>query len=104
MTGWVEEILRRYGQTVTLVRGEDRVQAKAFLQPLRERDEAVPETADIGWLDGRRWLYLGQRAVEAGDTVLWKGRRFRVRGGRPHYIGAGLSHWRAVLERARETE
>ena len=103
MTGWVEEILRRYGQTVTLVRGEDRVQAKAFLQPLRERDEAVPETADIGWLDGRRWLYLGREALETGDRVLWKGEGFRVRSGRAHYVGNTLCHWRAVLERARET-
>ena len=77
---------------------------RAFLQPIRERDESVPETTAAGWLDGRLWLYLGRTAVEAGDTVLWRGRRFRVRSGRPHYIGERLCHWRAVLERARETE
>jgi len=77
---------------------------RAFLQPVRERDESVPETTAVGWLDGRLWLYLGKAAVRAGDTVLWNGRRFRVRSGRPHYIGTELSHWRAVLERAREAE
>lgn len=104
MTRWVEEILRRYGQEVTVEREDGAETVRAFLQPVRERDEAVPETADIGWLDGRLWLYLGREAVRAGDLVLWRGRRFRARSGRPHYIGERLCHWRAVLERARETE
>lgn len=104
MTRWVEEILRRYGQEVTVTRADGRETVRAFLQPLSERDEAAPETTAAGWRDGRRWLYLGRAALETGDAVLWEGRRFRVRSGRPHYIGARLSHWRAVLERAEETE
>lgn len=105
MTRWVETILDRYGQAVTVEHeGKAAEGVRAFLQPLTERDEAVPETAAIGWMDGRLWLYLGQTAVEAGDVILWNGRRFRVRSGRPHYIGDKLCHWRAVLERAREAE
>ena len=104
MTRWVEDILRKYGQAVTLVRGEERAEARAFLQPVTQRDEAVPEISDVGWLDGRLWLYLGREALGAGDRVLWNGQRFRVRSGRPHYIGGTLCHWRAVLERAREAE
>lgn len=104
MTRWVEEILSKYGQEVTVERGGTAEAVRAFLQPLIERDEAVPETAAIGWLDGRLWLYLGRKAVEDGDVVTWEGRRFRVRSGRPHYVGDKLCHWRAVLERARETE
>ena len=104
MTRWVERILNRYGQEVALEREEGTETVRAFLQPITERDEAGPETSAIGRLDGRLWLYLGRAAAEDGDTVLWRGRRFRVRSGRPHYIGGRLSHWRAVLERARETE
>lgn len=104
MTRWVERILARYGQEVTLERGGGTETVRAFLQPVTERDERVPETTAVGHLDGRLWLYLGKAALEAGDAVTWNGRRFRVRSGRPHYIGAELSHWRAVLERARETE
>lgn len=104
MTRWVEEILSRYGQKVTVEREDGAETVLAFLQPIRERDEAVPEISAIGRLDGRLWLYLGRSALEAGDTVLWEGRRFRVRSGRPHYIGRQLCHWRAVLERAREAE
>ena len=100
----MEGILARYGQEVTVERGGEAEAVRAFLQPVRERDEAVPETAAIGWLDGRLWLYLGRKEVRAGDLVRWGERRFRVRSGRPHYIGDRLCHWRAVLERARETE
>lgn len=104
MTRWVDRILRRYGQEATVERDGATEAVRAFLQAVRERDESVPETTAVGWLDGRLWLYLGKAAVRAGDTVLWNGRRFRVRSGRPHYIGTELSHWRAVLERAREAE
>lgn len=104
MTGWVEEILRRYGQRAVLRRrdGEEKP-IRAFLQPVTERDEAVPETMTaLGWIDGRLWLYLGRVAAETGDTILWNGTAFRVRSGRPHYVGEELSHWRAVLEREKE--
>jgi len=104
MTRWVETILNRWGQEVTVEHESAAETVRAFLQPLTERDESVPETAEIGWLDGRLWLYLGRQALEAGDAVSWNGRRFRVRSARPHYIGGQLCHWRAVLERARETE
>ena len=104
MTRWVEALLSRYGQEIAVEREGGTETVRAFLQPIRERDESVPETTAAGWLDGRLWLYLGRTAVEAGDTVLWRGRRFRVRSGRPHYIGERLCYWRAVLERARETE
>lgn len=104
MTRWVEQILARYGQEVTVERGGTAETVRAFLQPVTERSEDGPEPSAIGRLDGRLWLYLGRAALEAGDTVCWDGRRFRVRSGRPHYIGGRLSHWRAVLERAREAE
>ena len=104
MTRWVEQILARYGQEVTVERDGAAEAVRAFLQPVTERGEDGPEPSAIGRLDGRLWLYLGKAPVRTGDHVSWKGRRFRVRSGRPHYIGAELSHWRAVLERERETE
>ena len=93
-----------YVQEFTVEREGEAETIRALLQPVSQRDEAVPETAAIGWLDGRLWLYLGRKEVGAGDLVPWDNRRFRVRSGRPHYIGGRLCHWRAVLERARETE
>ena len=103
MTRWVEALLSRYGQEIAVERERGTETVRAFLQPIRERDESVPETTAAGWLDGRLWLYLGRAAAETGDTVVWNGTAFRVRSGRPLYIGGALSHWRAVLERERET-
>ena len=102
MTRWVERLLDQYGQEVAVEQTGQTV--RAFLQPIPERREDGPEPSAIGRLDGRLWLYLGRTALETGDTVLWAGRRFRARSGRPFYICRRLSHWRAVLERAREAE
>ena len=104
MTRRVDEILRRYGQEAAIEPAEGTELVRAFLQPVRERDEEGPEPSAVGRLDGRLWLYLGKAALRTGDRVVWNGRRFRARSGRPHYIGGSLSHWRAVLERAREAE
>ena len=76
MTRWVERILARYGQEVTVERDGTAEAVRAFLQPVTERSEDGPEPSAVGRLDGR----LCQ------------------------YIGGWLSHWRAVLERAREAE
>lgn len=105
MTHWVDDILRRYGQELVVERRDGTGETvRAFLQPVRERGEGGPEPSPIGGLDGRLWLYLGKAPLRTGDRVAWEGRRFCVRSGRPHYIGDRLSHWRAVLERAREAE
>ena len=48
------------------------------------------------------WLYLGQTALEEGESLAWEGRRFRVRSCRPYYIGNALSHYWAALEQERE--
>ena len=103
MTDWVRSVLEQYGQNVTVETAEGAVSARAFLQPLTERQEQVAGTmTDLGWNDDRLWLYLGDTAVDTGDTVTWDGRRFRVRSGRPWYVGRKLNHWWAVLEAAKE--
>ena len=103
MTDWVRQVLDRYGQTVTLCRGETEAEIRAFLQPVTEKGEQTPDTATaLGWLDGRQWLYLGQAALETGDTLTWKEMTFRVRSCRPYYIGEALCHYWAALEKERE--
>ena len=103
MTGWVRQILERYGQKVTVQAGETTVDVRAFLQPVPERSERAREEATpIGWVDVRLWLYLGQMALEETDTLGWNGWTFRVRSCRPYYVGDRLSHYWAVLERERE--
>ena len=100
MTAWTEAILSRHGQTVTLETKEGRHTVQAFLQPVRERREEIPGTVtEIGWTDGRLWLYLGREEIGPGDAVEWNGMALQVRSSRPCYIGGTLSHWRASLER-----
>ena len=103
MTDWFREILSRYGQEVTVRTADGEVPARAFLQPVTAKEEQVPDAVTgIGWIDGRLWLYLGDTAADTGATVTWNGRRFRVRSGRPWYVGRRLNHWWAVLEAAKE--
>ena len=103
MTDWMEEVLARYGQSVTLEGAAGGETVRAFLQPVTERSEEVPDTVTpIGWVDGRLWLYLGRTAVEEGDILLWNGGRFRVRSSRPYYVGETQVYWWASLEQARE--
>ncbi len=103
MTDWVRQVLDRYGQTVTLRRGETEKEIRAFLQPVTEKDERVPDTATaLGWMDRRQWLYLGQTPLETGEILVWRDMAFRVRSCRPYYIGQALSHYWAALEKERE--
>jgi len=103
MNGQVREILRRYGQTVTLRTGGGEAESRAFLQPVTQKQEQVPAMMTaLGAVDGRLWLYLGETAVEADDRVLWNGVEFRVRSSRPYYIGETLLYWWASLEQAKE--
>lgn len=103
MRDWIGAVLERYGQSVTVERGGESVSVRAFLQPVTERNEQVPEDfTGIGWLDGRLWLYLGRMEVEPGDVLIWNGSGYRVRSSRPYYIGAELLYWWAALEQARE--
>ena len=103
MTDWIEEVLARYGQSVTLGDAAGGETVRAFLQPVTERGETVPDAVTpIGWMDGRLWLYLGRTAVEEGDLLLWNGKRFRVRSSRAYAIGETVAYWWASLEQAKE--
>lgn len=103
MTDWVKGVLERYGQEVTVSTVEGTVSVRAFLQPVTEKTEQVPDDfGSLGWMDGRLWLYLGQTELATGDRVGWNGRTFRVRSCRPYYVGTELSHYWASLEAAKE--
>lgn len=103
MRQMIEEVLRRYGQTVTVHLAGGDTAVRAFLQPVTGRQEQVPsEMTGLGAVDGRLWLYLGQTAVEPGDRMTWNGVTFRVRSSRPWSVGETQLYWWAALERAKE--
>lgn len=95
----LQAIWKRYGQTVSVETKEEVVPVRAFLQPSVSRDEEEPSSrTEIGWRDGRRWLYLGERVLHPGETVVWKGLRFRVRSSRAYWLGEVLLYGWASLE------
>ena len=99
MTGVMGEILERYGQTVTLRSRDGEKSVRAFIQPAVARNETVPgEQTPIGWMDERLWRYTGLEEVQPGDTVIWRGRSFRVRSSREHALSDEINHWWASLE------
>jgi len=99
MTGVMGEILEHYGQTVTLRSRDGEKSVRAFIQPAAARDETVPgEQTSIGWIDERLWRYTGLEEVQPGDTVIWRGRSFRVRSSREHALSDEINHWWALLE------
>jgi len=103
MTDWVKEILNRHGQLVTLCLANGDANTRAFLQPVTERREQVPdEMTALGTIDGRLWLYLGRTAVDVGDRILWNDMAFQVRSSRPYYEGEKLLYWWAAVEPAKE--
>ena len=95
----LQAIWNRYGQAVSVETETGSVPVRAFLQPSVSRDEEEPSSrTEIGWRDGRRWLYLGERVLHPGEVVVWKGKRFRVRSSRAYWMGEVLLYGWASLE------
>jgi len=99
----IREILTQYGQSVTVCLTDADVSVRAFIQPVTEREEMVPDiVTGIGTVDSRRWTYLGQLQVEPGDRILWNDMAFQVCSSRAYYIGETPLYWWASLEQAKE--
>ena len=102
----LEQLLRRYGQTVELhySGNEAGVTARAFVQPIFEQGEDKWQDlpTPLGRTRRERLLYLGEPGVpleglESAGWVEYLGRRFQVQAAQPVYVGSRISHWRAVL-------
>lgn len=96
----MEAILRRYGQRMALADGRE---IRAFVQPVREREEAAPfQVTPLGTADDGKWIYLGPEELAPGQTVTVWNRKFTVTNCRAVYVGEQVSHWWAVLTPERE--
>lgn len=74
MRGSFDQLLCRFGQTVTLTPKASGVPQTlhAFLQPILKRREALPITpSPLGAVSQKRWLYLGSSSqpLASGDTI-----------------------------------
>lgn len=107
MRARLEEMMRTYGQTVTLVsrKGEEGMTFTAFLQPVLKEREAPPLTATpLGAVSGKRWLYVGPagREIRPGDRVYFDDLRLVVQEAEAVYFRNEILYHRAVLRREKE--
>ncbi len=94
-----KEILARYGQKVTLLRGEARTEVRAFFQPVAEKAPGEVPTA-LGMAPAGKWLYLGPAGEELDEVtgLLWSGRRFRLLRQRGFPVGDAIAYRWAMAE------
>ncbi len=98
-------LLARYGQRVVLHQGDSTVDARAFLQPIREKGQAQSLPSPLGWQREDRFLYLGDPnhpLSDHGDWVEFEGAGYAVVSAHPVHVGNSVSHIWAVL-RSRDT-
>ncbi len=95
-----QEILRRYGQSVTVFDGDGNGQdVRAFLQTLPEKNTEQLAPSPLGLRREDRLLYLGPRDVPLSarkSRVEWNGNAYDVQSAHPVGPGDGC-HWWAVL-------
>ena len=98
-------LLAKYGQRVVLHQGDSTVDARAFLQPIREKGQAQSLPSPLGWQREDRFLYLGDPnhpLSDHGDWVEFEGAGYAVVSAHPVHVGNSVSHIWAVL-RPRDT-
>lgn len=98
-------LLAKYGQRVVLHQGDSTVDARAFLQPIREKGQAQSLPSPLGWQREDRFLYLGNPnhpLSDHGDWVEFEGAGYAVVSAHPVHVGNSVSHIWAVL-RPRDT-
>lgn len=98
-------LLTKYGQRVVLHQGDSTVDARAFLQPIREKGQAQSLPSPLGWQREDRFLYLGDPnhpLSDHGDWVEFEETGYAVVSAHPVHVGNSVSHIWAVL-RPRDT-
>ena len=93
-------LLTKYGQRVVLHQGDSTVDARAFLQPIREKGQAQSMPSPLGWQREDRFLYLGDPnhpLSDHGDWVEFEGTGYAVVSAHPVHVGNSVSHIWAVL-------
>ena len=76
-------IFKKYGTAVTLCRGTERWECRAFFQPVRSTSWSASDTdySPLGQIPRGRYIYIGPPEPEAaeGDTLETGGKAYLVR-------------------------
>lgn len=94
-----DRILKKYGQAVKI--GE--VTVRAFFQPAAdsEKNEPFSMTA-MGAADDRKWIYLGEKKVCLGTSIVFQGHPYTVRNCTDVRVGNETAYWWAVATKEGE--
>lgn len=91
-------LLHRYGQPVVIHQGETQFPSRAFLQPIREKNQPQPVPSPLGLRPDDRLLYLGTpQHPLSGCWVEWNGVGYAVQSTHPIPVGQQISHIWAIL-------
>ena len=96
----LSEAFARCGMSVEVRRGEDAVQIKAFVQPLRRESGEEPFSVTVlGTVSEQCWRYLGpaEVGIEMGDRVVCGEKQYIVRRAAPFYAGGEIAYYWAIL-------
>ena len=96
----LREAFERYGMSTEVRRGENAVQTKAFVQPLRRESGEEPFfVTALGAVSEQCWRYLGPAEVriEMGDRVVCGEKQYIVRRAAPFYAGEEIVYYWAIL-------
>ena len=97
-------IVQRYGQQIQICQKQDEeaLNARAFLQPVRDKKEPQLSPSPLGLCSEERLLYLGVSNLQlfpGESTVIWQDIRYEVQS--VHPVSGGC-HWWAILRRLDE--
>lgn len=103
----LEDVLREYGQELTVIRKEtgEETAVKAFLQPILKTQEELPVTATpLGAVNDQRWLYIGPAALELepGDKIRFQDSQFVAQEAMTICFRWEALYGRAILRREKE--
>ncbi len=92
-------ILEKYGQRVTLLRGETQAEVRAFFQAVAEKAPGEVPTP-LGVAPAGKWLYLGPAGekLDGVTGLLWSSRRFRLLRHRGVPVGDTVAYRWAIAE------
>lgn len=92
-----QRLLDRFGQSVTLVQGEQRLSCKAFFQPVRAAEPGAVNTV-LGEAPEGKYLYLGppRPDPEGMDGLEWNSRRYHFIRTRPMLCGDRILYQWAI--------
>lgn len=107
MKARLEEMMRAYGQTVTLIsrKSGEELAFAAFLQPvLKEREEPPVAVTPLGAVNGQRWLYIGPagQEIQPGDRMRFDVLCLVVQETEAVYFRGETLYRRAILRREKE--